>query len=422
MSRTKLVVGGLGVLVVGVFVFGLVRMQTGPVADNTAPDDTAPSTDGALSGSVESPALIAPSDGSSDVPTQVPAPGQAPLVAKTEVIFPYAEAARDQTYYIPWTAAKGVRATVSLVQNGVTLSALPLCTDMPVRTGTAYCTWTPGVLAPQQSASGFALMLTTYNTSGTLLQSVRTAPFPSVAQLSAPTTKYENTLYGWSVRYPVGWRTETNDVDRMVFADTTEGLRASEQHHEAFLIESCSLAREACVERRDAFVAAPGTRESALGGKATLSRVVAEGTGYVRYGLFTRGEILFFTTVRAIDTAGTIRSPYVRAALNSFSYEYARRTAASYESDGLISGGRLFVEQTDGVISYVRLFTGAAGCKSEASTASFLDVSGSTFLFTEDSCRIKGRLMNNTFTIEEDDCYTFHTNECEFEGVYTPMK
>jgi hypothetical protein len=339
-------------------------------------------------------------------------------VSGTSIVFPYTEALRDEPYYVEWWAGNGSVATIRLIPPDGEATVVPGCSSLAVSPGVKkICIWKPGSVDQLKSREGFMLELTTYATNGSVTATTRTKPFTMVTTFTTPLTSHEDEQYGWSIRYPETW-TKSATKGRVVIAKDKSSLQNPLASNEALTVEFCSLAREDCESKKEAFLAAASAREGSLGGKRTTMRVIAEGEAYRRTDLVDRNGILYITSVRAVTSDGGMQSPYTRKAFAEFRFEPPRLSAETYSYERSSRSASLVLEYTDTRLTYARLSTQGTGCETTLDTSSFKTAGWDTFAIVRGTCTITGTREGDNFKVSEEKCDDIHTGSCTFEGSY----
>jgi len=337
-----------------------------------------------------------------------------PVTVPTLLAVPYSELVRSSEYVLMWAASKGTRASIVLEQNGSLLAALPECTNMDVVPGTErFCTWVAGV--PERTKSeGLTLVLRVFDAGGALVDE-KEQPITYVTSSSFLPVPHENRMYGWSVRYPEHWRV-VEAGDRTYFVAPTANVARPLSSDEAFTVETCSLARQPCVERVETFAgkAVVGT----VAGKRSEYRIYPYEGGYVREDLILRESRAYFVARRALTATGLVHSTFVRESVDTFGFEDARLFVETYELNESFRAGSLLVELVNNEPMYARLVTGARGCATELTTDSFVTSSLRLLKFTKGSCLVSASEIETGYEVDEERCESLHTGECTFDGTY----
>lgn len=378
------------------------------------------SPDGEQEEVVEQTDTPVPSTGNQKTPqtTTGQKPSAPTTVSGTSIVFPYTEALRDEPYYVEWWTGGGSLATLRLVSPEGESTTLPGCSSLSITPGQKrYCMWKPGNVDQLKSREGFKLELTVYTGAGAVAATAVTKTFTMVTTFTTPLVSYKDEMYGWSIRYPEGW-TRTASKERVVIAKDKSASLNPLASDEALTIELCSLAREDCQSKKEAFLAAPSAREGSLGGKRTVMRVIAEGDVYHRRDLVERNGILYLTAARAVTPDGAIRSPYTRKAFAEFRFEPPKLSSETYELSRSSRSGSLTLEYIDARLTYARLSSIASGCETNLDTTTFKSANKDGFSIVRGMCTITGTKEGEDFTLAEDDCESIHERSCTFEGNY----
>jgi len=366
------------------------------------------------------PMAANPATGGGTSGAGAPPPSTPQVATSYEVGVTYPDVYYSLPYVVTWRASAGTKATIALVKGGEKVAAIGSCTDMTVVAGkTQYCMWQQEPLGAYLGTSGYTLKLTVRDSRNTVVGNAASSQISFVRNSALVLVPFKNNSFGWSVRYPEGWKIATAGAKTVIAKDAAE-LTNPATSYEAFIVEYCSTVRETCARRVEEYKLA-GDSESTLGNKRSLTHTVLGASSYTRIDLLEHDGMAFFVSRRALDASGRVWSPFVRASLSTFAYETARTTADSYTLDESFRAGGLLIEYSDEQPSYIRLYTAARNCSSEITSGSFTIVDSQHFEFTKNACTIKGHLQSDrSYEVTEDGCESLHTNECAFKGTYLP--